>query len=224
MTKLKNRLKRIQWKKVYRKSIEIGIVLVLFILIVPQIIYASVKKTYDKKTYSNIEDVEGKKVAIVFGAAIWDEDTPSDILKDRIQVAVDLYNGGKIEKIIMSGDNRFIDYDEPKAMISYAKKLGVPEEVMQPDYAGRRTYDTCYRAKYVFGLDEAILVTQDFHLPRALYICNNLGVDSVGVSADLHEYVYASKMKFRDVYALSLALWDVNVRKPDVVLGEKIEL
>lgn len=174
--------------------------------------------------YYNIDDAPSKRVAIVFGAAIWGKGIPSDVLRDRVLTGVDLYKTGKVEKIIMSGDNSYLDYDEPGTMISYALAQGVPEEVLQPDYAGRRTYDTCYRAKYIFNLEEAILVTQDFHLTRALYICNSLGVDSIGVASDLSIYPGLMQMQLRDIYALSLALWDVNIRKPPVVLGDQIKI
>ena len=88
----------------------------------------------------------------------------------------------------MSGDNRFIDYNEPGAMQAFALELGIPEEDIVLDYAGRRTYDTCYRAGEIFQLETAILVTQEFHLPRALYICNVLDIKAVGVSADVRTY------------------------------------
>ena len=111
---------------------------------------------------------------------LWRNGTPTPVLQDRIETAADLYFAGKVEKLLMSGDNRFIYYNEPGAMREYAISLGVPEEDIVLDYAGRRTYDTCYRAKAIFGLEKAILVTQAFHMPRALYTCNQLGVESPG--------------------------------------------
>ena len=109
--------------------------------------------------------------AIVFGAGLWRDGSPSPVLQDRVATAADLYFSGKVKKILMSGDNRFIYYNEPGAMKKFALSLGVPEEDIVLDYAGRRTYDTCYRARAIFGLKEAILVTQSFHLPRALILC-----------------------------------------------------
>ncbi len=100
---------------------------------------------------------------------------PPRYLQDRVQTAANLYFAGKVEKLLMSGDNRFVDYNEPAVMRKVALSLGVPEEAIVLDYAGRRTYDTCYRAKAIFGVTEAILVTQAFHLPRAIYLCNRLG-------------------------------------------------
>ncbi|HEX7557514.1 MAG TPA: ElyC/SanA/YdcF family protein, partial [Leptolinea sp.] len=111
------------------------------------------------------------KIAIVFGAGLYRDGSPSAILKDRVQTAAELYKAGKIEKILMSGDNSYINYNEPGAMQKYAIQLGVPQEAIVLDFAGRRTYDTCFRAKAIFGVSEATLVTQDYHLPRALFTC-----------------------------------------------------
>jgi SanA protein len=126
----------------------------------------------------------------------------------------------------VSGDNRFEDYDEPGRMMEYAISRGVPAEDIQPDYAGRRTYDTCYRAKAIFQLDSALLVTQDFHLPRALFTCRNLGVEAVGVSADLRNYHPLSIRwsNSREFLATIVALFDIIRRQPAAVLGDPIPL
>ncbi len=132
-----------------------------------------------------VDGVQTERVAIVFGAGLNRDGTATTVLKDRVETAAILYRTGKIKKVLMSGDNRFLDYNEPGAMKAYAIELGVPERDIVLDYAGRRTYDTCYRAQEIFQLDSAILVTQQFHLPRALYTCNYQGLDAVGVAADL---------------------------------------
>jgi len=190
----------------------------------PFIIFFVIKTSTSDQVYNSVEEIPSKRVAIVFGAGYWLNEEPSDVLRDRILTAVELYKKDKIEKIIMSGDNRFENYDEPSVMIEFAKKQGVPEEDLQPDYAGRRTYDTCYRAKHIFGLEEAILVTQKFHLTRAIYTCQGVGLDVIGMSADLMNYQNNAEMQMRDILALSLAIFDVNFRKPPVVLGDKIEI
>jgi SanA protein len=161
-------------------------------------------------------------VVIVFGAGLWRDGSPTPILYDRVATAVDLYRAGKAEKILMSGDNRFVEYNEPGVMRAVALTLGVPAEAIVLDYAGRRTYDTCYRAKAIFGVTEAILVTQEFHLPRALYLCNHLGVDAVGVDADRREYRRPSVLywNLRELIATAAALWDVHISHPVPVLGD----
>jgi SanA protein len=123
----------------------------------------------------------------------------------------------------MSGDNRYVEYNEPAAMHAYALTLGVPEEDIVLDYAGRRTYDTCYRARDIFGLDQVILVTQDFHLPRALYTCNVLGVSALGVPADQRPYNQRSLTYWhlREAFATVVAFWQVHISRPLPVLGEK---
>ena len=169
----------------------------------------------------SVEDAPTRRVAIVFGAGLWRDGTPSPVLRDRVDTAADLYFAGKVEKLLMSGDNRFEYYNEPAAMRAYAMQLGVPEEAIVLDYAGRRTYDTCYRARDIFGVSQAILVTQRFHLPRALYTCNKLGVETVGVPADRRTYRAASLTfwNLREVPATLVAWWEVNISHPLPVLG-----
>jgi SanA protein len=173
------------------------------------------------RIYSSV-DVPARRVAIVFGAGLWRNGTATPVLQDRIQTAASLYFAGKVEKLLMSGDNRFVEYNEPAVMREVALSLGVPEEAIVLDYAGRRTYDTCYRAKAIFGVTGAILVTQAFHLPRALYICNHLGVNAVGVEADLRIYRKSSVLVWntRELFATVAALWDVNISHPVPVLGD----
>ncbi len=158
-------------------------------------------------------------VAIVFGAGVSRNGELSAELRERVTMAVDLYRAGKVEKLLMSGDNRFLDYNEPGAMRKYALQLGVPSEAIVLDYAGRRTYDTCYRASYIFGVQNAILVTQQYHLPRALYTCNALGVRATGVPAESRPAPYPYD-NLRELPATLVALWEVNISHPLPVLGE----
>jgi SanA protein len=133
--------------------------------------------------WKSVDSVPVRSVAIVFGAGLYPDGTPMPALEDRILYAAYLYRNAKVQTILMSGDRRSDSYDEPAAMQTYAMKLGVPEKAIILDNAGFRTYDTCYRAKNIFHLDEAILVTTDYHLPRALFLCNSLGIDSMGIAS-----------------------------------------
>jgi SanA protein len=172
------------------------------------------------------ESVRTERVAIVFGARVYGSGRLSSMLRDRVDTAIDLYKRGKVQKLLVSGDNQFADYNEPAAMMAYAIAQGVPEADIQPDYGGRRTYDTCYRAKAIFQVDSAILVTQEFHLPRALFLCDQLGIDAVGVAADRRSY-HPRSIAFsetREVPALAIALLDVIRRAPPPVLGEPIPI
>lgn len=173
------------------------------------------------KIYS-IAEAPTSRAAIVFGAGLQRDGTPSPVLKDRISAAVQLYQQGKVEKILMSGDNRFVDYNEPVAMKTYAVDLGVPDEAIVLDYAGRRTYDTCYRAREIFELDEALLVTQNFHLPRTIFTCAGMGMKVGGVTADLREY-HANSLRYwnlRELPASLVAVWQVWISHPLPVLGD----
>ena len=130
----------------------------------------------------SVADAPSAPVAVVFGAGLQKDGTPSPVLKDRVTAAVQLYQAGKVKKLLMSGDNRFVDYNEPASMRDYALSQGVPEEAIVLDFAGRRTYDTCYRARDIFGLDDILVVTQKFHLPRAIFTCSGMGSNSKGFS------------------------------------------
>lgn len=170
-----------------------------------------------------VPEVPARRVAIVFGAGLLrNGTTATPVLYDRVATAADLYHSGKVEKLLMSGDNRFVNYNEPWVMRGVALDLGVPEEDIVLDYAGRRTYDTCYRARDIFGVEQAILVTQAFHLPRALYLCNRMGLPAVGVDADLRIYRKRSMLywQLRELLATATALWDVHVSHPVPVLGD----
>lgn len=170
----------------------------------------------------SLETAPSKRVAIIFGAGLRWDGSPTAILRDRVETGANLYFGGKVEKLLMSGDNRVVEYNEPEAMRQYAVSLGIPDDAIVLDYAGRRTYDTCYRAKAIFGLDSALLVTQKFHLPRALFLCNALGLESVGVEANNNYYLKRSLLiwNIREQFATLSAFLDVFVEKPLPVLGK----
>jgi len=178
--------------------------------------------TFSQSRLYSLENAPKTRVAIVFGAGLLRNGTPSAVLRDRVETAVQLYDSGKVNKLLMSGDNRFVNYNEPGAMRDYAVQMGVPEQDIVLDFAGRRTYDTCYRARYIFKVDQAILVTQGFHMPRALITCSNLGVEASGVISAVRQYRRSSYAYwyFREIPATSMALWEVWVSKPLPVLGD----
>lgn len=196
-------------------------VAVLF-LVVPLALRARVQGRYRDRIYRLPDDAPGRPLAIVFGAGYLPSGRLSDALADRMDTAIDLYEAGKVNKLLLTGDNRFADYNEPAAMAAYARARGVPGQDLVLDYAGRRTYDSCYRAGTIFGVERAVLVTQAFHLPRALYTCERLGLDAVGVVADRHRYLRSPWYQLRELAALTRAWLDVNVLKPTPILGEPI--
>lgn len=177
---------------------------------------------YADQTFRQVADAPSMPVAIVLGAGYWPSGRLSDALADRMETAIALYHGGKVNKLLLTGDNRFVEYNEPAAMADYALARGVPREDLVLDYAGRRTYDSCYRAQAIFGVERALLVTQAFHLPRALFTCDRLGIEVAGVVADRHRYVREPWYRFRELLALARAWLDVAVIRPLPVLGEPI--
>lgn len=169
-----------------------------------------------------VADAPSERVAIVFGAGLRRDGSPTAVLRDRVQTGASLYFSGKVEKLLMSGDNQSVYYNEPEAMRQYAISLGVPDEAIVMDAAGTRTYNTCYRAKAVFGLERALLVTQDFHLPRALFLCNALGMQAAGVEANNLNYRRSSLLfwNIREQFATFTAFMDVFWERPIPVLGQ----
>jgi len=195
----------------------IAISLGLIALILPRILTS----LYSRQRIISMQTVPKRPVAIVFGAGLWRDGSPTPVLRDRVSTAVDLYNSGLVDKLLFSGDNRTINYNEPAAMKTYAVNLGIPDEAIVLDYAGHSTYDTCYRARDIFHVTEAILVTQKFHLPRAIYVCNTLGITAIGVPSDLRKYRNRSLLfwNLREIPATFVAFWEVYVSKPTPILG-----
>ena len=186
---------------------------------------------YASRIYTSIDDLPrddyaAPRIAIVFGAGLTRSGEPTAVLYDRVAIAAELYQRGLVSKLLLSGDNRFEDYNEPEAMRRTAVQLGVPDEDLVLDYAGRRTYDSCYRAREIFGVNHAILVTQAFHLDRALYLCDTFGIDSVGVAADRRTYTTRSQTwwSLREAAATVAAWIDVNVTRPTPVLGDPLPI
>lgn len=168
-----------------------------------------------RNIYRDAKKAPDMRVGIVFGAGLRVNGTPSDILEDRLKTAAELYKQGKIKKIIVSGDNRFDNYNEPQAMYRYlAWDLGIPKEDIDRDYAGRRTYDSCARAKQVWNVSEAVLITQYYHLPRAMWTCGRLGVKSIGVSASLRRYQKEIPFMVREIGAIYKAFVDLYLWHP----------
>ncbi|HML69509.1 MAG TPA: YdcF family protein [Clostridia bacterium] len=125
---------------------------------------------------------------LVLGARVWDDGQPSAILKDRLQKGVDLYEAGASDRLLMSGDHGQDDYDEVNAMKDYVVGQGVPSEVVFMDHAGFSTYESLYRARDIFQIKTIVIVSQQYHLYRALYIAERLGLNAYGVSCDRRVY------------------------------------
>lgn len=213
-------------KNSLKKALIILGILLAGVLILPWLLRAWVYLSTRSRIYADIQAVPPAPVALVLGAGLQADGTPSAALYDRVETAVDLYKAGKVKKLLMSGDNRFVWYNEPEAMRQLALQLGVPDADIVPDYAGRRTYDSCYRAKEIFEVEQAVIVSQRFHLDRALYLCGAFGIQSAGIVADRRNYSFlrARWWWVRETPALVNAWLDVHVLHPQPVLGEKLPI
>ncbi|MDP3837139.1 MAG: ElyC/SanA/YdcF family protein [bacterium] len=170
-----------------------------------------------------LADIRGSRpAALVLGAGV--KDTVSPVYADRLETAAELYQKGLVEKIIVSGDHGKAYYDEVNAGKDYMLAKNIPAEDIFLDHAGFRTYDSIYRARDIFGVDNFLIVTQDFHLPRALYIANRLNVTAWGCRADKRYYLNSSYMQRRE-YLASIKAWlDVNIKVRPRFLGEQIDI
>lgn len=159
-----------------------------------------------------VETAAPMRVGIVFGAKVYPDGDASYPLEVRLRAALELYRAGKVKKLLVSGDNRWSHYNEPERMKEWLVAAGVPSEDVGCDYAGRRTLDTCARAAKVWRLEEAILVTQRYHLPRALYLARAWGLRAEGVAADgLERETACRRDRLREIAACVAAWLDVNV-------------
>ncbi|MFF7048627.1 vancomycin high temperature exclusion protein [Streptomyces griseorubiginosus] len=159
-------------------------------------------------------------VAVVFGAGLWDGE-PSPYLAHRLDAAATLYRHGRIKAVLVTGDNSREDYDEPDAMRAYLTRHGVPDTRIVSDYAGFDTWDSCVRARKIFGVDRAVLISQDFHIRRAVALCEAAGISSYGVGVSATHDVTWYYGGTREVLAASKAALDVVFRPNPRFLGPK---
>jgi SanA protein len=184
---------------------------------------------YDDRIVMKMEDLDTgqwtrPRVAVVFGASVYSNGELSPVLEDRVDTAIELYHAEKVDRILVSGDNRHPSYNEPKAMHEYLITHAVAPQHVIIDYGGRSTYETCLRAREIFGLNRVVLVSQGYHLPRSLYIANELGLDAVGMAGDLRLKQQIDYLSFRELAAEVKAYYNLNLVSPDTVLGEKMPI
>ncbi|WKZ31077.1 MAG: ElyC/SanA/YdcF family protein [Candidatus Dojkabacteria bacterium] len=190
----------------------------IFTLFVLASIFVVIANTYiiysygDEKIYEKVEHVEQYEYGILFGAGVNSDGTAEDPLADRLKLTAELYNEGKIEKILVSGDNSDSHNNETDAMIEIlTEKFGVSEEDIIEDEKGVRTFETCKRAGEQYDIEEALLITQGFHLRRAIYTCDKLGVESAGISATSRTYEGHWYYEMREFFAINRAWIDLQL-------------
>ena len=189
------------------------------------LIINGVVKSAGKDRIISVEDatkLEDIDCVIVLGCQVKDDGSLSGMLKDRMWRALELYEAEVAPKLLMSGDHGREDYDEVGAMKNYAVENGVPSENVFMDHAGFSTYETMYRAKEIFESDKVVIVTQEYHLYRALYIAEQLGIEAYGGSSDLHNYAGQTMRECREILARCKD-WAMCIFKPEPkYLGEAI--
>ena len=182
-------------------------------------------KTSDKHLYSSTEDIPRNKVGLLLGTGKYAANGSVNLFyKKRVEAAVELYNSGKIEAILVSGDNSRIDYDEPSYFKEDLISYGIPAEKIFLDFAGFRTLDSIIRAKKVFGLSSFTVISQKFHNQRAIYLADKYNIETVGFNAEEVPNSYSMKTKVREYLAKTVATIDILFKTEPKYLGKKITL
>ena len=206
-------------KKHYKLLVAIGIV----IAITPMIIILTCYQTISPfsrfmRTQGNAEHV---KVGLVLGAGVSPDGKPFDELKARLNVAADALNAGVVETLLVSGDNRFVNYNEPYVMKQYLiNERHISEEKIVADYAGRSTYESCERAIKIFQVNKLIIFSANSHLPRAIYLCRHFGIEAYGIPSG----VEANNSTRRELLARVKAVYNAQLSGEDTVLGDPIPI
>lgn len=206
-------------KKVIKYIVIVTAIILIIVLGINFYVKISTKnQIINENDYTKLSDID---CIIVLGAGIWG-DKPSPMLEDRLLEGIKLYNNDISSKIIMSGDHGREEYDEVNIMKNYAIEKGVPSENIFMDHAGFSTYESIYRAKEIFEAKKVIIVTQKYHLYRALYIANQLGIEAYGVGADPRQYVGATYREVREILARDKDFVKCIFKPEPTYLGETI--
>ena len=207
-------------KKLVIGILALGILGVFLLLSINQYIKQSVKK--DILTMNQAKDLKDVDCILVLGAGVREDGTPSLMLNERLELGIALYQSGASQKLLMSGDHGRKDYDEVNTMKGYALSQGITSEDVFMDHAGFSTYESIYRAKEIFQAKKIIIVSQEYHLYRALYIADKFGIEAYGVAAKGEEYQGQTYREFREILARNTDFLSVIFRPKPTYLGEAI--
>jgi SanA protein len=174
--------------------------------------------------YKKVDEVPNCYTAIVLGACVSNSGYLSDFLQDRLDVAIELYKSRKIKRFLLSGDHGHVDYDEVNSMKAYLIKKGIATNDIFLDHAGFDTYNTMTRAKKIFKVNDAIVVTQEFHLSRSIYIARQKGLIAYGICADKRIYNSINRLKKREILANVKAFYEITINKKPKFLGDEIPI
>ena len=192
-----------------------NILLFLFFNGLALLLYTNVSILQYETGIVAIEHAPTTTYALIFGGGMQEDGSQSIMQMDRVATGVSLYDAKKVSTLVMTGDDGGNNFDEVHAMEDQAIQYGVVASDVSLDPHGYRTYESCYRAKHVYGIDQAIVVSQSFHLPRIMYICSSMGIEVVGVAADNREYEDDFFVTTpREILARLKAWWQVEITKP----------
>ena len=194
--------------------VAVIVLVILALLVVVLVTSLVITSSAGPHIVKSVQDAPKAKVAIVLGALVYPDGTPSPMLADRLTTGVALYKAGKVQKLLLSGDHGQTTYDEVNAMRKFCLAQGVPDQDIFMDHAGFDTYETMYRARDVFKVTDCLVVTQGFHVPRAVYIARTLGLDATGVVADLRPYPNEWRFSLREWPARVKAYFQLHVTHP----------
>ena len=214
-------------KKIRSKGFKITVAVVICVAAVVGLFASVINIWMISSTKDRIYEIEALDDAdydciLVLGAGVRDDGSPSHMLEDRLLTGVDLFETGCSNTILMSGDHGRVEYDEVNTMKNFAIDKGVPEDRIFMDHAGFSTYDSLYRVKEIFGAKKVVIVTQKYHLYRALAIADSLGLEAVGVPADLRSYYGQFTREVREVAARVKDYFYIVFKPEPVVLGDQI--
>ena len=207
-------------KKKLKYFMVFCLILVISVLIINIIVISKSRKFI----YSEISNVPECYTALVLGAHVSESGYLSDFLQDRLDVAIELYKNGKIKRFLLSGDHGQSNYDEVNSMKHYLLNQGIDSNDVFLDHAGFDTYSSIVRAKEIFEVDKAIIVTQEFHLPRAIFLARSKGIDAYGIKADKRIYSSIKHSRIREIFANIKAVAELFIDKRPRFLGAKIPI
>lgn len=183
-----------------------------------------IKRSSRSFIHSEIEQINPVYTGIVLGASVRPDKSLSPILQDRVDAALKAYEAGKFKRFLLSGDHGEKNYDEVNAMKTYLNNRGVNDSVIFLDHAGFDTYDSMYRARDIFQVEDVVIFTQEFHLPRAVYLARKLGLDAQGYVSDMREYQANNRLQRREWLANVKAWSELNIEKQPTYTGNVIPI
>lgn len=218
--------KAIEYRKIKLKNILLLLILVSILAVILVLgINTHVKLSAKDKiiTVADVSTLDADCI-LVLGAGVWGNGRPSPMLEDRLLQGIELYENGASDRLLMSGDHGRKEYDEVNTMKRFAIDRGIPSEHIFMDHAGFSTYESIYRARDIFKVKKLIIVTQEYHMYRALYIAEKLGIEAYGVTSDPRQYVGQEYRELREILARVKDFFNCILKPKPTYLGDSIPI